>query len=292
MLKKIERIKSSDGSTKYLFNDGISEKGNFEALYFYPMDNVQKSSICISTQIGCAVGCAFCATGKLGLNRNLKSFEMLEAIKKILEDEKNDGEDISKFDTIALMGMGEPLHNYNEIKDFYHQAMKTLLVRHISLSTSGVTDNIIKLSEDNTNYNLCFSLHSPFDDERSKLIPINKKYPVKDVIKACEYYYYKKQKNSLNLKIKASYLLLKNFNDDDEHIKQLVSILNKDVFKVQILLYNESGELPFKRPSLEKAKYFEKRLNENGLETKISISKGQDIAGACGQMAGKAIRNK
>jgi len=82
MLKKIERIKSSDGSTKYLFNDGISEKGNFEALYFYPMDNVQKSSICISTQIGCAVGCAFCATGKLGLNRNLKSFEMLEAIKK------------------------------------------------------------------------------------------------------------------------------------------------------------------------------------------------------------------
>lgn len=292
MIKEIERVKSSDGSTKYLFNDGISEKGNFEALYFYPVDNVKKSSICMSTQVGCAVGCAFCATGKLGLSRNLKSFEMIETITKILEDEKNDGEDISNFDTIALMGMGEPLHNYNEVKDFYHQAMKLFSVRHISISTSGVTDNIIKLAEDDTNYNLCFSLHSPFDDERSKLIPINKRYHLNEVIKACEYYYYKKQKDSLGLKIKASYLLLKDFNDNDEHIEQLVKILNKDVFKVQILLYNENDKLPFKRPSLEKAEYFEKKLNENGLETKISISKGQDIAGACGQMAGKVNQNK
>lgn len=292
MIKEIERIKSLEGSTKYLFNDGMSEKGNFEALYFYPVDDVKKSSICMSTQIGCAVGCAFCATGKLGLTRNLKSLEMIEAITKILEDEKNNGEDIRNFDTVALMGMGEPLHNYNEIKDFYHRAMKALSVRHISLSTSGVTDNIIKLAEDDTNYNLCVSLHSPFNEERNKLIPINKRYPVEEVIKACEYYYYKKQKDSLGLKIKASYLLLKDFNDSDKHIEQLVKLLKKDVFKVQILLYNENDKLPFKRPSLERAKYFERKLNENGLETKISISKGQDIAGACGQMAGKVNQNK
>lgn len=292
MIKEIERVKSLDGSSKYLFNDGKSEKGNFEALYFYPVDNVKKSSICMSTQIGCAVGCAFCATGKLGLSRNLKSSEMLEAITKILEDEKNDGEDISNFDTVALMGMGEPLHNYNEIKEFYHQAMDVLSVRHISLSTSGITDNIIKLAEDDTNYNLCFSLHSPFNDERSELMPINKRYPLEDVIKACEYYYNKKQKDALGLKIKASYLLLKDFNDSDRHIEELIKILNKDVFKVQILLYNENEKLPFKRPSIERAKYFEKKLNEHGLETKISISKGQDIAGACGQMAGKINLNK
>lgn len=174
MIKKVERIKSVDGSSKYLFNDGNSEKGNFEALYFYPVDNVEKSSICISTQIGCAVGCAFCATGRLGLTRNLKSAEMIEAINKILEDEKNDGEDIEKLDSIALMGMGEPLHNYNEVREFYHQAMKLFNVRHISLSTSGVTDNIIKLADDDTNFNLLFSLHSPFNEERDKLIPINK----------------------------------------------------------------------------------------------------------------------
>lgn len=292
MIKEIERVKSLDGSSKYLFNDGKSEKGNFEALYFYPVDNVKKSSICMSTQIGCAVGCAFCATGKLGLSRNLKSSEMLEAITKILEDEKNDEEDISNFDTVALMGMGEPLHNYNEIKEFYHQAMDVLSVRHISLSTSGITDNIIKLAEDDTNYNLCFSLHSPFNDERSELMPINKRYPLEDVIKACEYYYYKKQKDALGLKIKASYLLLKDFNDSDRHIEELIKILNKDVFKVQILLYNENEKLPFKRPSIERAKYFEKKLNEHGLETKISISKGQDIAGACGQMAGKINLSK
>ncbi|MDO4391942.1 MAG: radical SAM protein [Clostridium sp.] len=292
MIKEIERVKSLDGSSKYLFNDGKSEKGNFEALYFYPVDNVKKSSICMSTQIGCAVGCAFCATGKLGLSRNLKSSEMLEAITKILEDEKNDEEDISNFDTVALMGMGEPLHNYNEIKEFYHQAMDVLSVRHISLSTSGITDNIIKLAEDDTNYNLCFSLHSPFNDERRELMPINKRYPLEDVIKACEYYYYKKQKDALGLKIKASYLLLKDFNDSDRHIEELIKILNKDVFKVQILLYNENEKLPFKRPSIERAKYFEKKLNEHGLETKISISKGQDIAGACGQMAGKINLSK
>ena len=217
---------------------------------------------------------------------------MLEAITKILEDEKNDEEDISNFDTVALMGMGEPLHNYNEIKEFYHQAMDVLSVRHISLSTSGITDNIIKLAEDDTNYNLCFSLHSPFNDERSELMPINKRYPLEDVIKACEYYYYKKQKDALGLKIKASYLLLKDFNDSDRHIEELIKILNKDVFKVQILLYNENEKLPFKRPSIERAKYFEKKLNEHGLETKISISKGQDIAGACGQMAGKINLSK
>lgn len=292
MINIVERRKSVDGSTKYLFNDGKSEKGNFEALYFYPVDNVKKSSICISTQIGCAVGCAFCATGRLGLNRNLTSSEMIEAITKILEEEKKDGEDISNFDTIALMGMGEPLHNYNEVREFYHQAMKLLSVRHISLSTSGVTDNIMKLAEDDTNYNLCVSLHSPFNDERTELIPINKRYPLEDVIEACEYYYYKKQKDSLGLKIKASYLLLKDFNDSDEHIEQLVKILDKNAFKVQILLYNENDKLPFKRPSIEKAKYFERKLNEQGLETKISISKGQDIAGACGQMAGKIKTNK
>ena len=287
MIKIIERVKSIDGSTKYLFNDGITEESNFEALYFYPVDNVNRSSICISTQIGCAVGCAFCATGKLGLSRNLKSTEMIEAIKKILEEEKLDGENIENFDTIALMGMGEPLHNYDEIKKFYHEAMKEFSLRHISISTSGVTDKIIKLAEDDTNFNLCVSLHSPFNDERSKLIPINKRYPLYEVIKACEYYYQKKQKKSLHLKIKASYLLLKDFNDSDEHIDELVRILDKDIFKIQILLYNENDKLSFKRPSLEQAKYFEKKLNEHGLETKISISKGQDIAGACGQMAGK-----
>lgn len=292
MIQIIERVKSIDGSTKYLFNDGITKENNFEALYFYPIDDVKKSSICISTQIGCAVGCAFCATGKLGLSRNLKSFEMMEAIKKILEEEKKDGEDIKNFDTIALMGMGEPLHNYDEIRNFYHKAMNEFSLRHISISTSGVTDKILKLAEDDTNFNLCVSLHSPFNDERSRLIPINKRYPLDEVLNACEYYYQRKQKDALHLKIKASYLLLKDFNDSDEHIEELVKILNKDIFKVQILLYNENDKLPFKRPSIEKAKYFEKKLNEHGLETKISISKGQDIAGACGQMAGKIKQEK
>ena len=292
MIQIIERRKSIDGSTKYLFNDGIKEGNNFEALYFYPIDNVKKSSICISTQIGCAVGCAFCATGKLGLSRNLKSFEMIDAIQKILEEEKKDGEDVNNFDTVALMGMGEPLHNYDEIRKFYHEAIKKFSLRHISISTSGVTDKILKLAEDDTNFNLCVSLHSPFNDERTELMPINKRYPLHEVIRACEYYYQKKQKDSLNLKIKASYLLLKDFNDSDEHIEELIKILNKDIFKVQILLYNENDKLPFKRPSIEKAKYFEKKLNEQGLETKISISKGQDIAGACGQMAGKINKKK
>lgn len=241
----------------------------------------------MSTQVGCGVGCAFCATGKLGLSRNLKSTEMLETIAQILEKEKSDGEDIRNFTSVALMGMGEPLHNYNEIRDFYHQAMKMLPINHLSLSTSGVPENIIKLANDDTKYDLFFSLHSPFNEERSKLIPINKRYPLEDVIKACEYYYEKKQKDTIGKKIKASYLLLKDFNDSDEHIEQLTKILNKDIFKVQILLYNENEKLPFKRPSIEKARYFERKLNEKGLETRISISKGQDIAGACGQMAGK-----
>ena len=287
MVKKLERVKSTDGSSKYLFNDGKSEKGNFEAIYFYPVDGVPESSICMSTQIGCGVGCAFCATGKLGLNRNLKSTEILETIAKILEEEKKSGENIRNFTSVALMGMGEPLHNYEEVRDFYHQAIKMLPITHFSLSTSGVPENIIKLADDDTKYDLFFSLHSPFNEERSRLVPINKRYALEEVLSACKYYYEKKQKDVIGKKIKASYLLLKDLNDSDEHLQQLIKILDKDIFKVQILLYNENEKLPFKRPSMERAKEFENKLKENGLEATISISKGQDIAGACGQMAGK-----
>lgn len=292
MIKKIEKVKSMDGSSKYLFNAGENEKENFEAIYFYPVDGVLESSICMSTQVGCSVGCAFCATGKLGLNRNLKSTEMMETIAQILEEEKKDGENIRNFTSVALMGMGEPLHNYQEIKTFYHQAIKMLPISHLSLSTSGVPENIVKLANDDTKYDLFFSLHSPFNDERSRLVPINKKYPLEDVLNACKYYYEKKQRDVIGKKIKASYLLLKDFNDSDEHLKQLYQILDKDIFKVQILLYNENEKLPFKRPSIEKAKEFENKLKENGLEATISISKGQDIAGACGQMAGKNREQK
>lgn len=292
MVRKIERVKSIDGSSKYLFNDGKSEKGNFEAIYFYPVDGIQESSICVSTQIGCSVGCAFCATGKLGFNRNLKSTEMLETIAKILEEEKKSGENIRNFTSVALMGMGEPLHNYEEVRNFYHQAIKMLPIKHASLSTSGVPENIIKLANDDTKYDLFFSLHSPFNEERSRLVPMNNRYPLEDVLSACKYYYEEKQRDIIGKKIKASYLLLKDFNDTDEHLQQLTKILDKDIFKVQILLYNEIEELPFKRTSIEKAKEFENKLKENGLEATISISKGQDIAGACGQMAGKKRRKK
>lgn len=288
MIRIMQKKVSEDGSTKYLFNDGIEENNNYEAIYFYPFDNIQESTICMSTQIGCTIGCKFCATGRLGLKRNLKSDEIIDSISLILEDQKKSGRNVEQFNSISLMGMGEPLNNYDEIRKFYNEAKEIFPAKRYSLSTSGIPNKIIQLASDETEYELFLSLHSPFTEQRTEIMPINKTFPLKQSIEACEEYYDIKAKK-VGKKVTASYLLIKDINDKEEHVKELIKILNPEKFRIQILLYNENEGMPFKRPDNSVAYMFKDVLEQNKFEAVVCISKGQDIAGACGQMRGQKI---
>lgn len=274
----MEIIRSNDGSQKYIFDD-INSNSKYEAIFFVN-DNSNSNCLCISTQIGCSVGCVFCVTGTLGLNRNLTSDELFNMVQFIKNDLQKDKKN---FEEIALMGMGEPLLNYDNIVGFYKKIKQIYPEMKLFLSTSGVPGRIKKLADSDTDFGLFVSLHSPYDEERSMLIPTNKKYGINSLLEECIYYSEKK-----DIKINMNYLLIDGINNDEQHIESLIKLLKnyKNSFRVKLLLYNENDTLNYKRPSLQNAENIKKKIENSGLEVNISISKGQDIAGACGQMKG------
>jgi 23S rRNA (adenine2503-C2)-methyltransferase len=155
----------------------------------------------------------------MGFSRNLSCDEMLSAAKEIYNYNKNDEADTT---SILLTGMGEPLFNYDEVYKLYKLAFGNMMIEEFILSTSGIADKIIELANSDIDYKLCYSLHTPFDNERDELIPINRKYNIKETLDACKYYHEKK-----NRKISISYTLIKGVNDDESHINELIKILNE-----------------------------------------------------------------
>lgn len=284
MLKILKKQQSKlDSSIKYAFSD--NNNNIVEAVYFIYEGDVQLdhkcsiSSICVSSQIGCQMKCDFCATGELPFKRNLSCSEMLQQTELI----QNDLTNIPPITSYTLMGMGEPLLNFDAVVEFYIRGIKKQGLQHMSLSTVGIADKIVDLANINeVNYELFVSLHSPFDKQRNLIMPINKKYNIDEVIKASKYYVKKK-----NIKANMSYLLLDNVNDSLEHIDELTRILDKENFIIQLLLYNPHSKSKYHRPDEKKALLIKDRLQEKGYQVNIIISKAKDIAGGCGQLAGK-----
>ena len=180
--------------------------------------------------------------------------------------------------------MGEPLHNYEEVRDFYHHAIKMLPIRHVSLSTSGVPENIIKLANDDTKYDLFFSLHSPFNEERSRLVPINKRYPLEDVLSACKYYYEKTKR-----KIYFEYTLIKGINDSKEDVKRLRSLTEGLLCHFNIIVLNDVAQRTLKKTTRLFAYQFVDLLKKEGLSATVRRTMGEDIEGACGQLRNKIL---
>lgn len=257
------------------------------------MKHPDRYTLCLSSQIGCNVGCIFCASGKDKLRRNLDTAEIVDQL--FLVSEFIYGSEGKRITNIVFMGMGEPLLNYDNVLKaidiFTSEWGFNLSKRNITLSTSGILKGIYKLIEDNVRVKLAFSLHSPFQDQREKLVPIAKKYKLNDILKALESYYSKTKR-----RITIEYVLLREINDSLEHAKALVDLLKNYSMKVFVNLipYNSIGEVYLderllEEPELKRIKDFEEIVKKN-FEVSIRWSLGRDIDGACGQLRRKIIQ--
>lgn len=260
-----------DGTTKFLWKleDG---KAIESVLLFYP----NRVSACISTQVGCALKCKFCSTGASGFERNLSTGEI---IAQVLAIEKLRDVNINN---IVLMGMGEPLLNYDNvlraIRNWNNKKMKNLGARRMTISTAGIADKIEELANFELDIRLSVSLHAPNNYIRDQIMPINAKYPIEEVIQACKIYQ-EKTKNRVTIE----YIAIKGLNDEVKHAEELAELLKGLKVMVNIIPVNPNPA-GFERPSKRFLTNFANKLKEHNIEATLRIEKGTDIDAACGQL--------
>ncbi len=276
--KKECNIDNEDETTKYLFE--LNDGQKIESVLI-PSEN--RNTICVSTQIGCPVACKFCASGKINFIRNL---EVAEIIDQFLMTERISDKDISN---IVFMGMGEPLLNFQNVLKALNIFLNKINISRtkITLSTVGLVPEIKKLADENIRIKLAISLHATNDFKREKIIPIAKKYKIKDLIGAVEYYY-----NSTSVPVTYEYILFEGFNDTSEDIKRLAKITKIVNSKVNLIPFNDisfiqskDSDFVLKAASPEKILDFAEKLRKLNVVVNIRNSAGANIFAACGQLA-------
>ena len=280
----VEARESSDKTIKYLFEFHDGSQAETVAIPFY-----KKYTLCLSTQVGCAMGCTFCFTGTQGLRRNLFSHEIVGQYLAVWKDLKKKREHF-KTPNIVFMGQGEPLHNFEELK----KSLKILTTtpglclgpRQITLSTVGYLPGLLKFDE-LPPINLAISLHSPFDHEREKLIPLNRAYPIEKIFSVLSSMPWGRRKL-----INFEYLLLGDLNDDRNHAKALAKVIAPFPSLVNIIPFNPYPGSPYKRPDNERVQQFKAWLVEEKVRTMVRVTKGDEILAACGQLANIFNPNK
>ncbi|MFZ2189110.1 MAG: 23S rRNA (adenine(2503)-C(2))-methyltransferase RlmN [Candidatus Moraniibacteriota bacterium] len=268
----------------------LADGNKIESVLLSPMEN--KWSVCISSQVGCPLNCGFCSTGKSGFQRNLTAEEISDQVlfwRQYLE--KNFKFQISNFKltNVVFMGMGEPFLNWEEVKKTLHDLVdKDLFAfgsRSISVSTAGIPEGIKSLAEEFSQINLAISLHFASDVKRNQYMPINQKYNLEELKKALKDYFSK-----TNRQVFVEYVMLAGINDSEEDAyalsTYLKSIGNRQLLHVNLIAYNETGK-EFKASSGNKTHLFKDYLEKGGMSVTIRKSLGQEVAGACGQLAGK-----
>jgi len=267
--KQVSRI---DGTVKYLWR--LHDGSCVESVLMRYEHGV---SACISTQVGCRMGCVFCASGQLGLTRGLSAGEMLD---EVLFMQRDSGERIS---SLVLMGTGEPLDNYDNVLRFIRLVSApegiNLGQRHISLSTSGITGKIEELAREGLQITLSVSLHAPDDKTRSELMPVNRAYPVSQLIKACRYYF-----DETGRRISYEYMMAKGKTDRIWQAERLAELLKGQPAHVNLIQLNEVAESPLKPSSREAVRRFQDALQKLGVTVTVRRRLGPDIDAACGQL--------
>jgi 23S rRNA (adenine2503-C2)-methyltransferase len=270
----VRRESSSDGTEKFLLK--LVDERHIESVF---IPDTPGMTFCISTQVGCAMACAFCLTGKMGLTRNLTAGEIVGQV-RVLADALGLRE--TPFN-IVLMGMGEPLHNYDE-------TMKALRIlcdpdglaiasRRITLSTVGLLPQLERLGREPIMPNLAISLHAPTDVQRGELVPLNRKYGVQEVIDACKRFPLKKRR-----RITFEYVLLSGVNDRPDDARRLARLLQGVKAKVNLIPLNAAAGIPFDRPSDEAVDQFARIVADHDVVVSVRKSRGRDIRAACGQL--------
>lgn len=239
-------------------------------------------AVCLSSMVGCPLGCLFCATGQNGFSRNLKAEEMVDQFLFWARYLKNLGE--GKIDNVVFMGMGEPFLNYSEVlkavKIFNNPETFNFGARRISISTAGMIDGIKRLATEKIQINLAISLHAPNDQLRVGLMPLAGKTSIKNLLAAVDNYIAKTGR-----KVMFEYLLIKNVNDHDEEARSLATLMKKPLYHVNLIPYNPTGRFSPSTP--ERSKRFKEILEQAGVAVTFRRSFGRDIDAACGQLAGK-----
>ena len=270
----VHRETSVDGTEKFLLR--LHDGRTIESVF---IPDTPAMTFCVSTQVGCAMACAFCLTGKMGLVRNLTAGEIVGQVRVLVDA-------LAMHDTtfnIVFMGMGEPLHNYDEtmkaIRILTDKDGFGLAPKRITLSTVGLLKELERLAREPIMPNVAISLHAPTDVQRGELVPINKKYGVADIIAACKRFPLKKR-----ARITFEYVLLAGVNDRPEDARRLAKLLAGVKSKVNLIPLNAAAGIPFERPSDEAVDRFAKVLADRGLIVSVRKSRGRDIRAACGQL--------
>jgi len=282
---------SKDGTIKWLFESGFGQA--VEAVFIPEAD---RGTLCISSQVGCALDCTFCATGAQGFNRNLTAAEIVGQVwhaNQTLPRRNNDDADFA-VTNVVFMGMGEPLANYRSVVPAIEILISDLAYgisrRRVTVSTSGLVPNIDRLGDD-CNVSLAVSLHAPNNTLRNELVPINKMHPIENLLNAC-WRYAEKRANRF---ITFEYVMLNGINDSIEHADELNALLAGKPAKVNLIPFNPFEGNDFSRSAADTIMRFQDRLRQHGLVATTRRTRGDDIDAACGQLAGKVsdrVRNR
>jgi 23S rRNA (adenine2503-C2)-methyltransferase len=269
-----QRETSVDGTEKFLLR--LADGRHIESVF---IPDTPAMTFCVSTQVGCAMACAFCLTGKMGLVRNLTAGEIAGQVRVLagalgLRDKKFN---------IVLMGMGEPLHNYDEtmraLRILADEHGFDMSARRITLSSVGLLPALERLAREPVMPNLAISLHAPTDLQRGELVPINKKYGVADIINACRRFPLNRRS-----RITFEYVLLAGVNDSPQDARKLAKLVASVKSKVNLIPLNAAAGIPFERPSDAAIDRFAKIVSEHGVDVSVRKSRGRDIRAACGQL--------
>lgn len=279
-LKIIEKLTDPDGTVKYLFETTDGQK--IESVL---LDETGRKTICLSTQIGCRLGCKFCATGYLKFHRNLTAGEIIDQADTISADSD------CKINNIVYMGMGEPLDNYENtlkaVRILCDQSGKKIGIRRQTISTVGLPDGIRKLADENIYPRLAVSLHAVDDNLRKQIVPAAGKYPLPELINAMKYYQQKTER-----RITIEYCMMEGINDSLDCVRKLIQLLKGLKVSVNLIEYNPHSGADFKAAARERIKAFKDTLMQSGIETIVRFRRGRSIKAACGQLGADRIKNE
>lgn len=284
LLEIASEQKSQDGTTKWLFR---LDDGNCIETVYIPEDD--RGTLCISSQVGCALNCRFCSTGAMGFNRNLSTAEIITQVRLAVQRLSDDGKTHDKKITnVVFMGMGEPLLNYDNVLPVLNLLMSDLAYGlskyRVTLSTAGVVPQMKRLAED-SNCSLAVSLHAPNNELRDILVPVNKKYPLEELLEVCREYFPEGGRR----KITFEYTMLKGVNDKPEHARQLVEVLEGIPTKLNLIPFNPFPNAKYTCSDRETILRFRDILANAGVNARIRKTRGDDIDAACGQLAGDFV---
>jgi len=271
-LKIIARQSEPDGTTKYLFE--LYDDNRIEAVF---LPGRSRQTVCISTQVGCSMNCLFCATAKIKFKRNLTAAEILDQTNSIAQDTGR------RITSIVYMGMGEPLSNFEAVlkavRILNHPDGKNIGIRHQTISTCGDACGIRRLAEESIRPRLAISLNAPSDSLRAKLMPINNKYPIPELMRAVSFYQAKTR-----MRVTFEYVLIKGVNDSTLHAQMLTKLVKGLRCNVNLIEYNPHTGCELSASSPQVIKRFAAVLEKSGIETSIRFKMGQKIKAGCGQL--------